>query len=256
MNQEFFQFRIDGKVALVTGGTKGIGLATAKGLASAGANVVVASRNQKDCDRVADELKTMSVNAMGVAADITDIQQVEELVDAVWKAFGKVDVLVNNAGAALTKPAEEITEQEYDHLIAVDQKSVFLVSQAVGRKMIQQQSGTIINMASMLGLVAEKQVLPYCVAKGGVIQMTKALALEWARHGINVNAICPGYIITPMNEKDMENETIRNHILKNIPMRRFGQTEEIAAAAVYLASPAARYMTGQCMVIDGGWTAK
>ena len=256
MNTNLFDFRIDDKVALVTGGTKGIGYGIANGLAHAGARVVVVSRNQQDCDQVAEELSGFGKDAVGIATDITDRQQVEQLVKQVKDRMGRIDVLVNNAGTAMTKRAEDITEGEYDHLIDVDQKSVFLMSQAVGRVMIEQKGGKIINVASFLGLVGEKQILPYCVAKGGVIQMTRALAVEWSKHQITVNALCPGYVVTPMNRDDLEKEAIRDHILKNVPLRRFGSVEEMGAAVIFLASEAANYMTGQCLVVDGGWTAK
>jgi NAD(P)-dependent dehydrogenase (short-subunit alcohol dehydrogenase family) len=256
VNMSILDFKLNGKVALVTGSTKGIGYGIVLAFANAGADVVVVSRNQNDCDRVAGEIRSLGRDAEGFATDVTVKQQVDSLVERAVERFGNIDILVNNAGSAITKKAEQLTEQEYDRIINVDQKAVFLVAQAVGKKMINQNHGKIINIASILGLVGEKQVLPYCVAKGGVVQMTRALALEWARYNINVNAVCPGYVLTPMNQKDFENDDIRNHILRSIPMRRLGSVEEIGAACVYLASEAANYITGQCLVIDGGWTAK
>jgi len=248
---------LKGKVAIVTGSTKGIGNGFAHALAKEGADVVVVSRNQADCDKVATQLsETYGVKTLGCAADVTDMARIDALVVATVEAFGRIDILVNNAGSALTKRAEDITEADWDRIMDVDLKSVFFTAQAAGKVMIEQKGGKIINIASILGLVADKQVLPYCVAKGGVLQMTRALALEWAKHNIQVNAICPGYVITPMNEADLNDEKISSHLLRKIAMRRFGKVEEMAAACVFLASDGSSYMTGQQIVIDGGWTCE
>jgi NAD(P)-dependent dehydrogenase (short-subunit alcohol dehydrogenase family) len=249
-------FNLDGKIALVTGSTKGIGYGIAMGLANAGADLIIVSRHQDDCDRVAGEIRDKLCDAVGIATDITKRDQIESLITNAVAKFGRIDILVNNAGTALTKKAEELAEEDFDRVVNLDQRAVFFMSQAVGRLMIKQGGGNIINIASILGLVGDRQVLPYCVAKGGVIQMTRALALEWAKYNIRVNALCPGYVITPMNEADLKNEKIYNHIIKNIPMRRLGRVEDIAGAALYLASDASSYMTGQSLVIDGGWTAQ
>jgi NAD(P)-dependent dehydrogenase (short-subunit alcohol dehydrogenase family) len=250
------ELSLTGKVAIITGSTKGIGRGIAEGMALSGANVVVVSRNQQECDAVAAELQKHAVQAIGIKTDVTNMQEVEELVRKTVDTFGRIDILVNNAGSAITKKAENLTEEDWDRVINIDLKAVFFCAQLVGRQMIQQKSGKIINLASILGLVGEKQVLPYCVAKGGVIQMTKALALEWARYNIQVNAICPGYIITPMNATELSQEKIYKHITGKIPMNRLGEVNELAGAAVFLASDAANYMTGQTMTIDGGWTAQ
>ncbi|MFX4262231.1 SDR family NAD(P)-dependent oxidoreductase [Pelotomaculum propionicicum] len=249
-------FSLEGKVALVTGSTKGIGYGIAMGLANAGADLVIVSRHQADCDRVAEEVRSRLCDAIGIATDITKKDQLEALITKTIAQYGRIDILVNNAGTAITKKAEDLTEEDFDRVVNLDQRAVFTMSHAVGKVMIKQGGGKIINIASILGLVGDRQVLPYCVAKGGVIQMTKALALEWAKYNIRVNAICPGYVITPMNEADLKNEKIYNHIIKSIPMRRLGQVEDISGAAVYLASDASNYMTGQHLVIDGGWTAQ
>ena len=250
------EFSLKDRVALVTGSTKGIGHGIAVALAKAGASLIIVSRNQADCDRVAEEIRTMGCRAIGISANLMNNDQIEALVKRAVDEFGKIDILVNNAGTAITKRAEDITEADFDRVVGLDQRAVFFVAQAVGRQMIKQGSGKIINVASMLGLVGDRQVLPYCVAKGGVIQMTKALALEWAQYNIQVNALCPGYVITPMNEADLKNEKIYEHIIKNIPMRRLGQVEDMVGAVVFMASDYANYMTGQYIVIDGGWTAK
>ncbi|MBC3536829.1 SDR family NAD(P)-dependent oxidoreductase [Megasphaera hominis] len=250
----FDKLQLNGKTAIVTGGTKGIGKGIVEGLAQSGANVVVVSRHQDECDAVAKEIEKYGVKGLGVKTDVTVAAEVAQLMEKTIAAFGRIDILVNNAGSAITKKAEDLTEADWDRVIDMDMKSVFFVTQAAGKYMIQQKSGKIINLASMLGLVAEKQVLPYCVAKGGVLQMTKALALEWARYNIQVNAICPGYVITDINKDALSEEKVYKHITGKIPMRRFGEVGDIAGAAIFLASPASDYMTGQQIVLDGGWT--
>lgn len=248
---------LQGKIAVVTGATKGIGRGIAFALAEHGANVVVVSRHLEECQKTAEEISAaFGVQTLPAAADVTRLDQIEALVDQVMERFGRVDILINNAGTAITKKAEDITEQDWDRVLNVDLKGVFFCAQAFGRKMIAQQYGKIVNIASILGLVGDKQVLPYCVAKGGVVQMTRALALEWAKYHITVNALCPGYVITPMNRKDLQNEKISAHILKKVPMRRFGEVENMTGACVFLASDDSCYMTGQTMVIDGGWTCE
>jgi NAD(P)-dependent dehydrogenase (short-subunit alcohol dehydrogenase family) len=250
-------FDLHGRVALVTGATKGIGFGLARALAGRGADLVVTSRHQNDCETAAAKLRTLGGRVLARAADVTNRSTLEALATEAASAYGRIDILVNNAGTAMTKPAEDLTEEDWDRVIDVDLKGVFLTSIVVGRQMIAQKSGKIINIASMLGLVGDKQVLPYCVAKGGVIQMTRSLALEWSKHNIQVNALCPGYVLTAMNESAMkENERIYNHIVDRTPMRRLGAIEELTGAVEFLASDASSYMTGQTLVVDGGWTAQ
>ncbi|MFZ5753642.1 MAG: SDR family NAD(P)-dependent oxidoreductase [Bacillota bacterium] len=249
-------FDLSGKVAIVTGATKGIGYGLAVALARYGANIIVVSRNQADCEGTAAEIKGLGREALPVSTDVTSLDQIQNMVKKTINHFGRVDILVNNAGTALTKKAEDITEEDWDRVLNVDLKGVFFCAQAVGKEMIKQKRGKIINVASILGLVGDRQVLPYCAAKGGVIQLTKALALEWARYNIQVNALCPGYVKTSMNEKELSQEKIYNHIIGKIPVRRIGEVGDMTGAAVFLASEASDYMTGQTLVIDGGWTAE
>lgn len=249
-------FKLNDKVVLVTGSTKGIGYGIAMALARSGADVVVNSRNQEDCDQVAGEIRNLGRRSLGIAADITKLNAINKMVEVALQYFGRIDVLINNAGTAITRKAEDITEQDWDRVLNIDLKAVFFCSQAVGRFMIQQRKGKIINVASVLGLVGERQVLPYCVAKGGVIQLTRALALEWARYNIQVNALCPGYVITPMNEVDLSQEKIYNHIVGKTPLKRLAKIEDLVGGAIFLVSDASNYMTGQVLVIDGGWTAE
>ncbi len=250
-------FDLSGKVALVTGSTRGIGYGIARSLVKRGANLVVTSRSQQDCDATADELRGLGCQALGRACDVTDRVSIEELANEIVDIFGRIDILVNNAGTASRKPAEELSEEDWDRVIDVDLKGVFLTSIAVGRRMIAQSSGKIVNVASMLGLVGDKQLLPYCVAKGGVIQMTRGLAVEWARYNVQVNALCPGYVMTAMNEHTLKtDEAVLHHILSRTPMGRLGRVDELTSAVEFLASDASSYMTGQILVIDGGWTAQ
>lgn len=251
------KFDLNGKLAVITGSTKGIGRGIADAFAESGARTVIVSRSQQDCDAVAAALlEKHGVESYGFAADLTKNAEIQSLLERVLSVSDKVDVLVNNAGSAITKRAEELTEEDWDRVLNLDLRAVFFTAQVFGRQMIAQQGGKIINIASVLGLVADKLVLPYVVAKGGVIQMTKGLALEWARHNIRVNAVCPGYVITDMNRKDLEDEKISSHLLRKIALRRFAQIDEITGAAVFLASDASDYMTGQQIVVDGGWCAE
>jgi gluconate 5-dehydrogenase len=251
------RFDLSSKVALVTGSSKGIGRGLALGLAARGADLVITSRNQTDCERTAEAVRALGRRALAKCSDVTDLRSIEELARAAEAEFGRVDILVNNAGSAFMKAAEELTEEDWDRIIDVDLKGVFLCSIAFGKGMIARKSGKIINVASILGLVGDKHLLPYCVAKGGVVQMTRALAVEWAKYNIQVNALCPGYVMTAMNEKTLAtNQQVYDHIIGQTPMRRLGEVEELVGAAVLLASEASSYMTGQTLVIDGGWTAE
>lgn len=245
---------LSGKVVIVTGATKGIGNGIAKSMAQAGANVVVVSRSQGDCDKVAQDLCGLGVQALPVAADVTKVASIQNVVDRTVDKFGCIDVLVNNAGAVLARKAEDISEEDWDKVINLDLKGAFFCAQIAGRKMIEQNRGKIINISSMWGLVAFKGFLPYCVAKGGILQMTRSLALEWARYDIQVNAICPGYILTALNEAELTDEKIAPGLLRKIPAKRFGDVQDLVGAALYLASDFSNYMTGAHMTIDGGWT--
>lgn len=250
-----FEIDLKNRVALITGSTKGIGRGILDGFSLAGAKIVVTSRSQSDCDQVAKNVIHQGGEVLAVAADLSKVKNIEVLIERVIEHFGRIDILVNNAGTSLTKKAEDLLENDWDRILDIDLKSAFFCSQAVGRHMINQKKGKIINIASMLGLVGSQQVLPYCVSKGGIIQMTRALALEWAKHNIQVNALCPGYVKTPMNESDLNDEKILSSIVRKIPMRRLGTVKDMIGAAVFMASDASDYMTGQVLVVDGGWTA-
>ncbi len=250
-------FELNGKVAIVTGATKGIGNGVAKCLAEVGANIVVVSRHMNECEATAAEIeKDYGVKALPYQCDVTKNDQIQGLVDAAVKEFGKIDILVNNAGIAVTKPAVDLTEDDWDRVLNTNLRGVFFLAQAVGRQMIEQGFGKIINVASMFGLVGDKNILPYLASKGGVVQMTKGLALEWTKFNVQVNAVAPGYAITAINEEVLNNEKVKKALLGKTPMRRYADTKEIASTIIYLASDEASYVTGSVYSVDGGWTCQ
>ena len=246
-------FDLTGKVAVVTGATRGIGKALALGLANADADVVVVGRTVSACDATAEEIRAMGKKALSIPTDVTDQAAIEAMVEKAVAEFGHIDILMNNAGAAVTKPAEEITMEEWDNVVNVDLRGAFMVAQACGKQMIKQKGGRIINTISVYGYVGGKLVIPYVAAKGGLAQVTKGLAMEWAKYNINVNALVPGYIITEINKDEFANEKVYNSIVRKIPMRRLGQVEDLIGSVVFLASDASNYVTGAVIAADGGW---
>lgn len=249
-------FDLTGKTAIVTGSTKGLGKGIAESLAKAGADIVVVSRHQQDCEKTAAQLEILGVQILACSCDVSEPDSIHALVKKTLERFGKIDILVNNAGTAVTVPAEEVTENDWDRVVDTNLKGVFFMAQAVGREMIKQKCGRIINIASMFGLVGGKAIIPYLASKGGVIQVTRGLALEWAKHNIRVNAVAPGYVITAINEKELNDENVKKKLFANTPLRRYGTAEEIAGAVVYLASDEASYVTGSVYSVDGGWTVQ
>lgn len=247
------RFRLDGKVALITGGTKGIGRAISLGMAEAGADVAVVSRSPNP------ELEA-SVTASGRRffhhrADLTDREQSKTVIPAAVEALGAVDILVNNAGIIPRAPAAEFTEKDWDATLEIDLTAAFILSQAAGRLMIQRGRGKIINIGSVLSFQGGIYVAAYTSAKHGVTGLTKTLSNEWAKHGINVNAIAPGYIVTELTAALQKDPVRSQSILGRIPAGRWGAPEEIAGAAVFLASSASDYVNGATLSVDGGWMA-
>ena len=254
---EYAIYKLQGKVAVITGGTKGIGFAIAKAYAKAGANVVVASRTAKDCETAAKELEKLGVQALGIPTDVSKISEIEKLNKIVLDKFGTIDILVNNAGSAITKRAVDLTEQDWDFILDLDLKSVFFCSQILGKVMRDKKQGRIINIASAAAFMGEKQLLPYCCAKAGVLQISKVLALEWSKEfNITINSICPGYFITEMNREELQKEKVRSVVTSRIPMGRVGELHELEGCALYLASEQSSYMTGQYIIVDGGRLAR
>jgi gluconate 5-dehydrogenase len=250
-------FDLTDKVAIVTGGSKGLGEAMAEGLASAGANVVLSSRNQAEVESVATRIQNeYGVKALGIQADVTSSEEVQALIDQTVEQFGKIDILINNAGINIRGPIDELSYEDFQAVQKINVDGIWLCSKAVTPHMKNAKSGKIINMASTLGLVGLANRTPYATSKGAVVQMTRALGLELAEFGINVNAICPGPFLTPMNVPIADTEEARKFIIGAVAMERWGDLAEIQGAAIFLASAASSFMVGSMVTVDGGWTAR
>ena len=254
----FDKFSMRGKNAIVTGGAMGLGKAMAKALAQAGANIAIADIDMDASYKTAEEFRALGVQCVVVKCDVTNPQQVEDMVQTVATLFGKIDVLLNNAGIALHHPAETLAFEQWRKIMAVNLDGAFLVAQAVGKRMIAQKSGSIINTASMSGIVANtpQPQAAYNASKAGVIMLTKSLAGEWAQHGVRVNAIAPGYMKTELTKPFFEQGgDMIDTWMAFSPMRRPGTPDELEGIALYLASEASTFTTGGVFVIDGGYTA-
>jgi 2-deoxy-D-gluconate 3-dehydrogenase len=219
-----------------------------------GAKVVITSRHQEDCDRVAQEVREMGGEAIGIRTDVGNVQEVERLVDETLKTYGRLDILVNNAGIAVTQSIEKMTEKEYDAVMDTNIRSVYFTSRAAFRAMKEQGGGRIINMASIGGLKGNYYLSTYGASKAAVINVTKSMAMEWGKYGVNVNAICPGFVETDMNTENLNDPKFREKTITTIPLRRFGEVKEVAAIAAFLASDAASIITGTQIVADMGTT--
>ncbi|MFG6147830.1 2-dehydro-3-deoxy-D-gluconate 5-dehydrogenase KduD [Halobacillus sp. B23F22_1] len=248
-------FNLDGKVALVTGGNRGLGGAMAYGLAEAGADVAIVQRSTEETD-VVTNIRELGRKCEVFSFDISETNRLSELVDSVNETFGKIDILVNNAGVQHRSPAAEFSEEDWDFVIDVNQKAVFFLCQLVGRKMLKQGSGKIINLASLLSFQGGYTVPAYAAAKGGVAQFTKSLSNEWASQNVNVNAIAPGYMATDMNTALIQDESRNRQILERIPAGRWGKPEDMVGAAIFLASRASDYINGEIITVDGGWMGR
>lgn len=251
-------FDLTGQVAIVTGCSTGLGVQMAEALASQGAKIVAVARRQNKIDEVAASIaEKFGVETLAVRCDITDTEAVDAMVDTVLAKFGRVDVLINNAGTGAVAPAEDITDEQFSNEMNIDLFGSFRVARAVAKKaMIPAKYGRIINIASMYGLVGNKICgsAPYHAAKGGVVNMTRALAAEWGKYGITVNAICPGYFYTDLTRDTLNSEFFQQNAKTMIPEERYGETGELDTAAIFLASPASTYVTGVNLPVDGGYT--
>ncbi len=247
-------FNLSGKVAVITGASKGIGKDLAYLLAQAGADIAIVARNKQQLEEAAHEIGQTGVNVLPVSFDLTKVEETAQVMEGIYKHFGKIDILINNAGINVAKPAEVLTSQEWDTVLDINLKSVFFTSQAAGKYMIDQKKGKIINMSSQMAFVGYYKRAAYSSSKGGITQLTKALAIEWAPHQVNVNAIAPTFIETPMTKQMFEDETFKDEVLSRIPLGRLAKTEDLFGGVVYLASDCSDMMTGQTLVVDGGWT--
>lgn len=246
-------FDLTGKAAIVTGAARGLGRAFAIGLAAAGADVLAS--DVLDTSETVVEIKKSGRKAVGIKIDVTKKADIEKMVAAAVSEFGKVDILVNNAGIVRSAPAENMSEKDWDDVINVNLKGQFLCAQAVGKQMIaQKKGGRIVNIASVAGILGSAASASYCASKAGVILMTKTMAIEWAPHGIRVNAVCPGIFTTDMTVDFLKDPNFAQMIKTRIPMGRTGNPEELAGTVLYLASEASSYTTGHALVADGGWT--
>lgn len=251
------RFGLDGKVAVVLGGTSGIGKAIALGLAAAGADVAAISRRKEKVEETAAEIEKLSgKRATTVAVDVLDQKMVAKAFEKVTVERGSLDILVNSAGATIKKPSVDLTEDEWDRVVDTNLKALFFACQAAAKIMISRGAGgKIINIASLASFVGLNEVAAYCASKGGVLALTRELGREWAAHRINVNAIAPGVFRTPLNEHLLDIKERHDMFVTRTPMGRIGNPDELVGAAIYLASPASDFVTGQSIVVDGGFLA-
>jgi len=251
----FKAFDLTGRTAVVIGGTTGIGRSLVEGLVEAGADVVASARRQEEVDATAKVIEAGGKKTLRVTCDVSDKSSIQKLHDEVLKSFGKVDILINCAGRTKRTPSLEVPEEEFAGIMDTNLMGTLRACQVFGRSMIEKRYGRIINIASLSTFVALYEVAAYAASKAAVASLTKSLAIEWAKHGVNVNAIAPGVFRTALNQKLLD-ETPRGQEFKlRTPMGRFGQVKELAGAAVYLASEAASFVTGEIIVVDGGFLA-
>jgi 2-deoxy-D-gluconate 3-dehydrogenase len=249
------KFSLKGKVAIITGASRGLGAGMAEAIAEAGASVVVVASSSRLQETV-DRIKASGAHCLGVQADLMNMASIPGIIDATLKEYGRLDILVNCAGIIRRAPALEFSEQDWDEVIQVNQKSVFFLCQAAAKEMVRQKRGKIVNIASLLSFQGGIIVPSYTAAKSAVAGLTKALANEWAPLGINVNAIAPGYMATEMTEALQKNADRAPAILARIPSGRWGSPDDMKGAVVFLASDASEYVQGQILAVDGGWLGR
>jgi NAD(P)-dependent dehydrogenase (short-subunit alcohol dehydrogenase family) len=249
-------FSCEGKTALVTGSAQGLGQVIALGLAQFGASLILADVTYPD--KTARQVEAMGANCMAVQTDISDELQVENLAANALSAYGKVDILINNAGVSQLShtPTERLPVQEWDRIMNINLRGTFLCCQKIGKQMIDGGGGNIINIATTAGITGVPRAPAYCASKAGVILLTKSLALEWARYHIRVNAIAPHYLETELTDKLRQSASVFDALIKQIPLRRFGKTSEMVGAVLFLSSAASSYVTGTVLVVDGGYLAQ
>lgn len=256
MSLEYPAFEVKDKVALITGAGRGLGKSCALALANAGADIALGLRDVSTALDLESEIKAMGRRVIRVQMDVSTVQEIKSAVEEVINKFGRIDILVNNVGVAPANPAEKVTEADYDLTMNLNVKAMFFTSQAVAEHMIKQGSGRMINMSSQAGSIALDDESVYCMSKAAVNHMTKNLASEWAKYNIQVNAVAPTFIETPGTEPWLKDPEFRQSVLDRIPLGRIGKPMEVAGAVVFLASNAASLITGEIIMIDGGWTLK
>jgi len=248
-------YDLTGKVAIVTGGTKGLGYGIVMALAYYGAKVVITSRHQDDCDKVAKEVVEMGGEAIGIKTDVQVKAELDNLVVKTVEKYGKLDIMVNNAGVAITKPILDMDEVDYNTVLDSNLRSVYYGSAAAAKQMINQgNGGRIINMASMGGLVGTKNISTYGASKAAVLNLTKGMAIEFGKYNITVNSVCPGYVKTALNAEILDNPKYQEKMFKKIPLKRWGEVQEVAAIVLFLASDFSGIMTGSYVLADMGTT--
>jgi NAD(P)-dependent dehydrogenase (short-subunit alcohol dehydrogenase family) len=251
------RFRLDGRVALVTGGARGLGRVMVEALAEAGASVALTARDQDRATKAAAEVSANTgAKTLGISADVALAADIAKMVAATLDGFGRLDILVNNAGINIRHPIEQFPPEEWDQILHTNLTAPWLCCRAVAEPMKRQKWGRIINVSSILGELGMADRTAYCASKGGLTVMTRALALEWAQHGINVNALCPGPFATEINLPLMKDPAVRAAFEQKVPLKRWGEPIELGPAAVFLASEASSFMTGATLFIDGGFTAQ
>jgi NAD(P)-dependent dehydrogenase (short-subunit alcohol dehydrogenase family) len=251
------RFKLDGRRALVTGGARGLGRVMAQALAEAGADVAVASRTLDACQAAAGEIAgATGRRTAAFAVDLSRADEISRFAGEVERGFGPVDILVNNAGVNVRGPSDELSEEDWDAVITTNLKAPFLLSRLLGPRMCARGWGRVVNLGSILSVVALPGRAPYCASKAGVLNLTRVLALEWAGRGVTVNALCPGPFATDMNRQLLNDPVKYKAFIEKIPMGRWGELEDITGAAVFLASDASAFMTGGALFVDGGWTAQ
>ena len=254
---EFPRFDLNGRVALVTGAARGLGRAISLALANSGADIALGLRDVRSDAGLAAEVRFLGRRVLPLQMDVSKTDQIFRAVDETVKEFGSIDILVNNAGIAPENPAEKVREEDFEATLAVNLKGTFFASQAAGRVMIKQRKGTIINMSSQAGFAALPTESVYCMTKAAIAHLTKCLAVEWGKYGVTVNAVAPTFIRTPGTEEYLSDPRHLTDTVERIAaLHRIGEPMEVAGAVVFLASPAASLITGETLLIDGGWTAR